>query len=341
MKGLAPGEVLLERFRVIETLGRGAMGVVYRVDDLQAGAGRVIKLMNTRALEDPRARQRFEREAELGKTLQHPNIVAALESGELPDGGRYLLMEFAPGDDLTAWLDQHPQLENAQRLDLCVQLLSAAAAAHGAGVVHRDLKPDNIRVAGDGAQATLRILDFGISKSIALVASHTEAGLGTPMWTAPEQGSEGYVPTKRDDVWALGLLVFYVLSGKVYWRSVARRESAAGVALELIRSEIQAASMRSAELGGNPLGAGFDRWFVRCVNRDPSARFADAGEALEALMENEIEPSDDTTAPAEPERAEVDRPRGFGLPAPLVVGLLVGTAALMWLAIYLVITQGR
>lgn len=338
MKGLAPGEVLLERFRVVETLGRGAMGVVYRVDDLQSGAPRVVKLMSQGALENPRGLQRFEREASLGKTLRHPGIVSTLESGELPEGGRYLIMEYAPGDDLGEWLERHPELDNEQRLDLCVQLLSAAAAAHAAGIVHRDLKPDNIRVCETDDGPKLRILDFGISKSVVLVASHTEAGLGTPIWTAPEQGSSGYTPTKRDDVWSLGLLAFYILSGKVYWRSVARRESVAGVALELIRSEIQDASIRAAELGGNPLGAGFDSWFSRCVNRNPEARFEDAGAALEALMRNEVEPEQHEPSSSAP---DVDRPRAVGLPAPLVVALLVVTAALMWFAIYWLITRGK
>lgn len=336
MKGLAPGEVLLDRFRVVETLGRGAMGVVYRVDDLQSGEPRVVKLMSESALENPRGVQRFEREASLGKLLEHPGIVSTLESGELPSGGRYLIMEYARGDDLGEWLEEHPELDNEQRLDLCVQLLSAAAAAHAAGIVHRDLKPDNIRVSVSDEGPRLRILDFGISKSIALVASHTEAGLGTPIWTAPEQGASGYTPTKRDDVWSLGLLAFYILSGKVYWRSVARRESVAGVALELIRSEIQDASTRAADLGANPLGAGFDAWFSRCVNRNPEARFADAGAALEALMQNEVEPKQD-----EPGPSDLDRPRAVGLPAPLVVVLLVGTAVLMWFAIYWLITRDK
>ncbi|MEZ4371095.1 MAG: serine/threonine-protein kinase [Polyangiaceae bacterium] len=337
MKGLATGEVLLDRFRVVETLGRGAMGVAYRVEDLQSGEARVVKLMATGVRDTPRALQRFAREAALGKLLNHPGIVAALESGELPDGSRYLVMNYAPGEDLGEWLEAHPNLSNHDRLGLCVQLLSAAASAHSADVVHRDLKPDNIRVSGEAGEVTLRILDFGISKSVALVASHTEAGLGTPMWTAPEQGSDGYVPTKRDDVWALGLLTFYILSGKIYWRSVARRESAAGVALELIRSEIAPASARSLELAGNPLGTGFDRWFARCVNRDPTQRFADAGAALKALMDNEIEPTDE--AEPSPTSLDQDRPRSVGLPAPLVVAALVGTAGLMAYAIFRLISR--
>lgn len=334
---------MLDRFRVVETLGRGAMGVAYRVDDLQTGEARVVKVMAKSARDNPRGVQRFEREASLGKSLDHPGIVAALESGELPDGGRYLVMDYAPGEDLGEWLEAHPDLPNEQRLALCVQLLSAAASAHAVGVVHRDLKPDNIRVSNNADGPCLRILDFGISKNVALVASHTEAGLGTPMWTAPEQGADGYVPTKRDDVWALGLLAFYILSGKIYWRSVARRQSAAGVALELIRSEIEPASSRAIELEGNTLGAGFDSWFARCVNRDPAQRFADAGSALEALMDNEVEPRTESTTASEsaPVAVDQDRPRKVGLPSPLVVALLVGSAGLMAYAIFWLISRTR
>lgn len=346
MVGLAPGSLLHDRYRVLEVLGRGSMGVAYRVRDEAADVERVVKLMGKAAAESPRAVVRFEREASLGKRLKHPGIVASVDFGELPDGGRYLVMEYAPGVNLDAWLDAHPDVDNQARLSLSLQLLAAAAAAHEQDVVHRDLKPDNLLVHESEDGPVLRILDFGISKHVALAASRTEAGLGTPMWTAPEQAAPDYSPTKQDDVWALGLLVFYILSGKPYWRSLARRESAASMALELLRSEIVSASQRAEDLGANPLGAGFDAWFARCVNRQPERRFADAAEAQRALetCDADADAADPalTAASGPPALSDdygADRPRQVGLPAPVVVGLLVGSAMLMWYAIYWLITH--
>jgi serine/threonine-protein kinase len=165
------------------------------------------------------------------------------------------------------------------------QIFSALTVAHAAGIVHRDLKPENIRVSGTAEAPSVKLLDFGIAKDFGVdTLSGTTPGLGTPLWTAPEQARESYAPVPNADVWALGLLTFFALIGVPYWRHAGERASLADLAIELLKSEIAPASARARELGLEALlPRGFDAWFERSVSRDPSRRFRDAGEAWRAL----------------------------------------------------------
>jgi serine/threonine protein kinase len=130
----------------------------------------------------------------------------------------------------------------------------------------------------------VRVLDFGVAKVVRdATLSGTMPGLGTPLWTAPEQGQEGTVRPSAD-VWALGLLVFRVLTGRMFWRHAEDKSTAYDLAVELLRAPIPKASERTRELGSDvELPRGFDAWFARMVARDPAARFATAGEARDAL----------------------------------------------------------
>jgi serine/threonine-protein kinase len=160
------------------------------------------------------------------------------------------------------------------------------------------LKPDNVRVSGEGDDLTVKVLDFGIAKDFGVnTLSGTTPGLGTPLWTAPEQSRDGYQPVPSADVWALGLLTFFALTGGMYWRHTSPKASMADLAIELVKADIEPASMRSKELVlPGKLPARFDRWFARAVHRDPSQRFEDAAEAWVAL-EPLLSPSASGDAP--------------------------------------------
>jgi len=286
---LAPGSTFADRFRILEYVGQGSMGSVYRVEPLSGGEPVALKLVGLDATPDGRALRRFEREVELGRKLRSPYVAATLESGKLGDRLVWLTMEFAPGVGLDELIRASgpPTLEQSRRL--LAQVFEAMATAHGAGVVHRDLKPENVRVAGALHDGWLKVLDFGIAKQqLSASLSRTSPGLGTPLWAAPELSRDGEQVSPRADVWSLGLLTFFVLTGQLYWRHAHERASIADLALELLRGEVVAPSVRRRELGVDvELPSGFDAWFARTVNRDADARFATAAVAwaeLEPLL---------------------------------------------------------
>jgi serine/threonine protein kinase len=183
-------------------------------------------------------------------------------------------------------MDAQWPLSRAVQTDILCQLFSAMRAAHAAGVVHRDLKPENIIVIQTDATPFIKVLDFGIAKSLGTsTALQTAPGQGTPLWTAPEQTRADDIPHPRCDVWALGLLTFFLLTGKIYWRHAQGRSSMVELSMELVRADIEAPSRRVAQLAfDGELPDGFDEWFLRCVNRDAQKRYEGAGSALRGLM---------------------------------------------------------
>jgi serine/threonine protein kinase len=261
------------------------MGSVYRAEPVAGGASLALKIVNLALNADPRALRRFEREAESGTRIDSPYVARTLEAGGTSTGLAWIAMELAEGETLTELVERRGGLGVHDAREVLERLFEALSRAHGAGLVHRDLKPDNVRIAPSGDGWQLKVLDFGIAKDCGVdTLSGTTPGLGTPLWTAPEQGREGYRPMPNADVWALGLLTFFVLTGRMYWRHAGERASMADLALELLKSELEPPSQRAAELGIEAhLPAGFDAWFARAVVRDPSQRFAGAGEAWQEL----------------------------------------------------------
>jgi serine/threonine protein kinase len=284
-RSFPPGAEFAGRFRIGALLGRGSMGTVYEAERLADGAVVALKLSPLTG-GDARARRRFAREAEAATKIQSPHVARALASGEDPTSGcAWIAFELARGPALDVYLREHPSLSLEDAARVLEQLGDALTAAHRAGLVHRDLKPENLRVDERDGAPHLMVLDFGIAKEFqGLEVSATAPGLGTPLWVAPEQSREGYVAAPSADVWAFGLVAFFVLTGKLYWLHAADSSSLADLALELLKSPIEPASQRARALGvARALPRGFDAWFARCVAREPAARFADAAEASAAL----------------------------------------------------------
>jgi serine/threonine protein kinase len=168
------------------------------------------------------------------------------------------------------------------------QIGHALSAAHAVGVVHRDMKPENIFVArtrGATELNAIKILDFGIAKVVAEAKTMVTAALGTPLWMAPEQTDPRAPITPATDVWPLGLIAFTMLTRQVYWKTAADPMAAMTALMrEILIDPLVPASQRAAEFGvTGALPPGFDAWFARCINRDPRGRFSNAAEALGAL----------------------------------------------------------
>jgi formylglycine-generating enzyme required for sulfatase activity/tRNA A-37 threonylcarbamoyl transferase component Bud32 len=288
---LRAGTVFGGDFEIVELLASGGMGAVYIAKQRSTGATRAVKTMHPHLTHDEDFRRRFAQEATIGTLIASEHVVQVLAAGideerEIP----WIAMEFLRGEHLEAFVERRGRLSLGELLELYLQIGHALAAAHRAGVVHRDLKPENIFVSPSqrvGESFTVKILDFGIAKMRSAgeaAAKHTSA-LGTPLWMAPEQLRMTGDIDARADVWALGLIAFYCLTGKSYWRAAAEPSiDLAALVNEVAYGPLSNANVRASELGAPGLATPVREWFETCVNRDREARYRDAGVAIDALL---------------------------------------------------------
>jgi eukaryotic-like serine/threonine-protein kinase len=271
-----PGAVLAGEYRVDRLLARGGMAFVYVVDQISTGRQRALKVMHPELAGHTHARARFEQEALIAGLIESGHVVEVHAVGvdpatDLP----WLVMDLLVGETLEERMRRGPldigELRLAYR-----QICHAMEAAHRAGVVHCDLKPQNLFVSRDPGreQVDVKVLDFGISKLGASVLGSPRP-TGTPMWMAPEQAFPETVSAAAD-IWALGLMAFYLLTRRSFWRSAGRQGGPlTSVLREVLIDSIPSASMRAGEYGERArLPAGFDAWFARCVTRSPADRYA-------------------------------------------------------------------
>ncbi len=268
----------------------GGMGAVYVAEQISTGRKRALKLLLPTLVENPKTRERFEQEARIASRIESDHVVEVVGAGIDPaSGAPWLAMELLDGETLAARIARMGPMRPPEALEMFRQLCHALGAAHAAGLVHRDIKPENLYLAVPRREAipfTLKILDFGIAKLTEDVRGNGGAtgAVGSPLWMAPEQtGSTGVGPTA--DVWALGLVAFFCLTGRNYWR-VANSEEATlqGLLREVLVDTLEPASVRATAFGTRHLlPPGFDAWFAHTVTREPSHRFQNAAQALNGL----------------------------------------------------------
>jgi predicted Ser/Thr protein kinase len=196
------------RYSIVDIVGKGGMGVLYRAQDTVLERDVALKMMLVDFSHDAATRERFQREARAVARLQHRNVVTIHELGEV-EGTPYIVMELLGGRDLDALLKSEVQLTLVQKLEIAAQLCEGLAYAHEQGIVHRDIKPGNVRVLEDG---TVKILDFGIAKFAQSSVTQTGSVLGTPSYMAPEQ-IMGQPVDGRSDLFSAGVLLYELLSG--------------------------------------------------------------------------------------------------------------------------------
>jgi serine/threonine protein kinase len=287
---LTPGRLFAGQFRVIQPIAAGGMGTVYRVEQVGTGQQRALKVMNGDLVDDPRARERFTREAQLAAMIESEHVAQVLAAGIDPEHDTpWMLLELLRGEDLSKLLERRGRLPPAEARELLKQLGHALSAAHRQGIVHRDLKPENIFVAEarrSDAAFTVKVLDFGIAKWLQENApARTTSVMGSPLWMAPEQFDTARLVSPSTDIWALGLLAFTMLTGVPYWKAAQGPSiTLAALLAEISMGQLVPASQRASEAGRDGLlPPGFDGWFARCVAREAQDRFADATQAHAAL----------------------------------------------------------
>jgi serine/threonine protein kinase/Tol biopolymer transport system component len=315
---------------VTAAIGAGGMGEVYRATDTKLGRDVALKILPEAFAADSERLARFEREARVLASLNHPGIahLYGFESATPPDGttAHFLVMELVEGEDLAERL-RHGRVPVDEAIAIARQVAEALEEAHERGVVHRDLKPGNVKVAPDGK---VKVLDFGLAKawsgegpgatsaadlsqSPTLARTGTAAGviLGTAAYMSPEQ-ARGKAVDKRADVWSFGVVLYEMLSGRRLFEGETVTDVLASVVKEPIRWE--------ALPGATPTHV--RRLLARCLERDPRQRLRDVGEARVALGERAAPDAPDPGAP---------RPRRSSrVTAALGLALLLVTAGLAW-----------
>lgn len=282
------GTVVGNDYMVLRRLKQGSMGAVYLAEQLSTAAPRALKILRPEYIADPTLFKRFEREAQVGARIASDHVAQVLAAGV--DARRqvpWIAMEYLEGQDLGDHIEEGGPLSLGKARSVFAQLGHALAAAHRIGVIHRDLKPSNVFLASSrrsGDPTTVKVLDFGIARVATELLTLAGAPiLGTLPWMAPEQVLSGEV-TPRADVWSIGLLAFFVLTGKRFWLSCMGKNHDGAVTREICHAPIPIASTRALELGAaRPLPRGFDEWFAQCVARAHEERFVGAVAAYAAL----------------------------------------------------------
>ena len=276
------GEVI-GQYRVLAELGRGGMGVVYRVEHVQLGRPAALKMLLPHVATDPGIVQRFFQEARAASLIEHPGIIEIYELGTHTDGRAYIVMALLKGETLDHRL-LHGPLPPIEGATLLVQVASALAAAHARGIVHRDLKPDNIFLAADEMMpygVRVKLLDFGIAKLAddrgGGMKTQTGMLIGTPAYMSPEQCMGKPDIDARTDLYALGCILFHVLCGRPPFLG----EHGTGMMI--------AAHLRDAPVDPRTLNpqipAPLAAITLRLLEKEPAARFQTAGELKQALVQ--------------------------------------------------------
>ena len=217
----APGQLLAGKYRVERVLGEGGMGIVLLAINEALGQRVAIKLLRTGTFGQGEALARFEREARAAARLRTEHVARVLDVGKLEDGSPYMVLEYLEGNDLSHYIDGAPPLAVADAVDWLLQASEAVAEAHSLGIVHRDLKPKNLFLTTtvDGRHK-VKVLDFGISKTVEgphqdFALTRTSEIIGSPSYMSPEQLKSARDVDHRTDIWALGVILYELLTKQV------------------------------------------------------------------------------------------------------------------------------
>jgi serine/threonine protein kinase/WD40 repeat protein len=259
-------------YRIEELVGRGGMGVVYRAYDLRLKRTVALKLITPELALDERFKERFARETELTMALEHPNVVPIHDAGDV-DGRLYLAMRLVEGTDLRALLEREGALEPAHALAICGQVSNALDAAHGKGLVHRDVKPSNVLL---DANEHVYLADFGLTRRLEEEGLQAGEGrsVGTPAYLAPEQ-IEGKPVDGRADVYSLGCVLFECLTGSVPYG----RGSRLATAWAHLEEEPPKPSAVRTELP-----TALDAVIARALAKDPDERYESCRALAQAVL---------------------------------------------------------
>lgn len=272
------GELLAGKYRLERRLGGGGMGEVYRARNELIGRPVAIKVLHAQHAANSEVVSRFLREARAANIVRHPNVVDVLDIGQDDQGVPFIVQELLDGEDLASYLSSNNgRLSVPVALKFLLPVIDAVAVAHASSVVHRDLKPENVFLHRVGNTVVPKVLDFGISKIVSpgeIRMTSTGLMMGTPGYMSPEQIQGSRDIDARTDVWALGVILYEVLSGKLPFEAetpgalFVKICTESPVPLEQVVPDVPAELVRIVG---------------RCLQRDPAQRYANAGELAHDL----------------------------------------------------------
>jgi serine/threonine-protein kinase len=281
--GVREGDILAGKYRVDRLLGVGGMGVVVAASHVHLETKVAIKFLLPEMLNSREAVARFAREARAAVKITSEHVARIFDVGTLENGAPYMVMEFLEGGDLAAWIEQRGRLPVEQAVEFVLQACVAVADAHGLGIVHRDLKPANLFcVRRTDGQLLIKVLDFGISKVTQFGASgpgvsvtKTSALMGSPLYMSPEQMQSSKAVDSGTDIWALGIILFELLTGQTPFAGETLPEVVLNIATR------PTPSLR----GFRPdVPVGLEAVILRCLEKDARARYRNIGELAVALL---------------------------------------------------------
>ncbi|HEY2407822.1 MAG TPA: serine/threonine-protein kinase [Polyangiaceae bacterium] len=275
------GDVLAGKFRIERVLGQGGMGVVVAATHLQLDERVALKFLLPEAMSNPEAVARFAREARAAVKIKSEHVARVSDVGTLDTGSPYMVMEYLQGHDMAALVQQRGAFAVADAVDFVLQACEALAEAHALGIVHRDLKPANLFVTAraDGSPC-VKVLDFGISKLTTpgsasdMGMTKTSSVMGSPLYMSPEQMSSTRDVDARTDIWAVGIILYEIIAGRVPFLAETMPQLCAMILQEPPRA------LRDSRPDAP---SALQEIIVRCLEKDRTRRFANVAELAHAL----------------------------------------------------------
>ena len=276
------GQILKDQYRIESHIGEGGMAAVYKATQLQLSRSVAIKVMLEHVQASPEYVKRFFREARLLSQLNHPNVVSIIDFGNTNDGLIFMVMELLVGESLDEYVPQDRGLNTTDILDIMQQMCAGVSAAHEIPLIHRDLKPSNIFLGHvTGAARVVKVLDFGISKNLEQeddIKTQTGIVMGTPGYMSPEQILAAETPGTRSDIYALGAILYFMMSG-------LRPYSGNTSNSVLIKQTLEAPDNIDPARYAEPAVASLMKVALKAMSIEVEDRYATAEEMLQAVKE--------------------------------------------------------
>ncbi|WP_437671626.1 serine/threonine-protein kinase [Sorangium sp. So ce131] len=284
------------QLRLIRALGQGGMGSVWLAEHVALKTHVAVKFLRDVYMDHPQAAMRLQREAEAAARIQSPHVVRVFDLGFTDQGVPYIVMEHLEGETLQDLVERRTRLSLEETVAIVRQIGAALAKAHEAGVVHRDIKPENIFLVGGEREPFIKVLDFGIAKNTAVDAERltvTGAIMGTPHFMSPEQMAGGARVGPHSDLWSLGVVTYFCLTGRIPFGGA----TIAAVAVAIDRGPPPPPSQLAPELP-----PAIDAWVLSMLQADPARRLQSARAVLESLDAALGAPRDSRPTPIPTER---------------------------------------